>query len=187
MIKIGMDFDGVVASTNELLCDLIYEILGMKVKTEDFTEYGIDKCLNLSQKQCQEIINELGTVEQTCRLEPMFGAIEFLQDWHKLGHDIHIITTRKNEEPLHLFFEKYLPDICVNIHSANPKTELIKKLKITHFIDDHPEIVLDLANNGVCPIVYSHPYNLNLGRRLEKLALRVFSWNDMRRVFIEGK
>lgn len=187
MIKIGFDMDGVIAESNELLCQVINEILGMNVVPNDFTEYGIEKCLGLSQEQVQTIVDEFCTVEQTCKLKPMSGAIEFLQDWHKLGHDIHIITNRKNEEPLYLFFEKYLPNICINIHHANPKGRLIKKLGCSHFIDDRPLTILDLANEGIYPIIYSQPYNLNLGRRLEKLALRIFSWGDMRRIFIERK
>lgn len=187
MIKLSFDFDNVISDSSSALCQIIYEIFDIKVRPEDFTEYGIEKCLGFSKEQCQVVIDEFCTVEQTCKLKPISGAIDFILDWHELGHNINVITTRKNEEPLHLFFEKYLPDICINVYSANPKTSLIKELGITHFVDDHPEIVLQLANEGICPIVYSHPYNLNLGRRLEKLALRVFNWDDMRRKFIEGK
>jgi len=187
MIRIGFDFDNVISDSSSAICQIIYETFDIKVRPEDFTEYGIEKCLGFSQEQCQVVIDDLGTMEQTYKLKPISGSIRFIEDWHKLGHDINVITTRKNEEPLHLFFEKYLPDICINVYSANPKTWLIKELGITHFIDDHPGIILQLANEGICPIVYSHPYNLNLGRRLEKLALRIFSWNDMRRIFIENR
>jgi hypothetical protein len=187
MVRIGFDMDGVIAESNELLCQFINEYLDMNVVPNDFIEYGIEKCLGLSQEQVQTIVDEFCTVEQTCKLKPISGAIEFLQDWYELGHEIHVITNRKNEEPLYLFFEKYLPEICINIHHANPKTWLIKELGITHFIDDCPAVILSLANAGICPIIYSHLYNLNLGRRLEKLVLRVFSWDDMRRNFIEGK
>jgi uncharacterized HAD superfamily protein len=185
--KIGFDFDGVIWNANVVLCDIIHKTLKIEIRPKDVIEYSIEKLLGITKEEFNKVVDELISVEKTCSINPFPGVLEFLKDWYNLGNNIHIITARWDEEPLHLFFEQHLSDIPICIHRASPKGGIINELGLTHFVDDHLKVIVELANIGVQPIIYDQPYNQISERSLlNQIAWRVFSWADIRKLFIEG-
>jgi uncharacterized HAD superfamily protein len=183
-IKLGFDFDGVIGESDTVLCDIINKRFGLNTTPKDFIDYEICNCINITREQRRSVIDELLTPNQTFRIKPARGALKFIQEWYEIGNKIEVVTTRNDHHPVYLFFEQYLPNVEVCIYSSRDKGTFCKKLGMTHFIDDHPQNILDLANAGIQPIVFDQLYNRNLSRLLEQLIWRVHSWEGVKKLFI---
>jgi uncharacterized protein len=181
-IRCAFDFDSVIADITPM-CELISKKLGIPVCLEDIPQYNIEECFSLTNHETKEIIDEFLGFHFTQRLEPIPGAIEVLTEWYESGNDIIVITSREDEEFIYPWLLKHLSDIEICVYSSKSKGALCRELQITHFVDDCPSNLVDLANAGIVPIVFTQPYNRQLGSHrslLKDLLIRVNSWEELR-------
>jgi hypothetical protein len=182
---IGFDFDSVVVNTDFVLCCILTSHLGLSIYPEDIHHYGLEKNFpQLSPEEVQQIIDRLGTMEETLSIPPIPGAFDFIR-WYAKSCPIYLITNRCEIAPVEAYFKDHL-DLktfkkCM-FFSTKDKGSLCRKLGITHYIDDCPANIVNLANSGIVPMMFLQNWNVKLftGRELITQLVRfIHSWEDV--------
>lgn len=182
---LGFDFDGVIAYTDYVICYLLTEHLGYVVAPEDITTYHIeDNFPAIDKKEARVLINKLLEVEYTMMAPPVEGAFDFLR-WYAKSHPINILTTRKNTDAVEIYMASHVDYNTykkMQFISTVKKGEVCKELGITHFIDDYMKNIIDLANDGVVPVLFLRNWNKNIPTNrslLSELIRFVCCWDDV--------
>jgi uncharacterized HAD superfamily protein len=178
--EIGFDIDGVVADTMEAFIRVAKEEFGINyISKEKITSYWIEECLPLPLEITKTIINRLLADPFSIELEPLPGAGEVLTRLAAHGR-LTFVTARPTKDPIEAWLVSLLSDvprgdirvIATGHHSA--KAEVLEKLKLKYFIDDHLETCQDLHSRGIRTIVFDQPWN-----RGHAPFLRISSWKDL--------
>jgi hypothetical protein len=184
-VQIAFDFDSVIVDTGLTLCGLITEHLGYVVTPDDIHHYGLERNFDdLDKKSSRYIINKLLETECTLLIPPVDGAFDFLK-WYAKDNIIHIISTRKNTESADIYCQHKMDHATYSktrFYSTKDKGKLCRELGITHFVDDYLNNLINLANNGIVPIMFLRNWNKHIltGRsNLGELIRFVYSWEDM--------
>lgn len=179
---IGFDFDCVVADTMEAFIRLAAEDYGFIVRPEEITCYQVENCLNLPHHIIQEIFMRLLNHPVENNLKPMPHAISVLAEVAKNTH-VNLITARPNSEPVQKWLANHLPsDLMYNFRlittgQHDGKSYYIKQLGLQFFVDDRLETCFELADAGLHPVVFSHPWNYN-----QHPFFRAETWLDIREI-----
>jgi hypothetical protein len=182
---LGFDFDSVIVDTAITLCGLITEHLGYPVGLETIKHYTIE--LNypgMTKKDAEKILNLCLNHDNTIATPTIDGALDFLK-WYAKTNYIYIITNRKVLEPVDFYLQHNLDKQTyekVNLYYTKDKGKLCRSLGVTHFIDDYMNNIVNVANAGIIPILFSRSWNINIlksGSILRQLIQIVNSWEDI--------
>lgn len=189
-LKIGFDFDGCICDIVPSMAEKVSKKLNCKVAREDFTKYYINKAFpEISVEDSIKIIYE---VMEEVDHYPVKGSIEFFKNFYlpTFGNKIKLITHRKTEyfTGIEKFIYKHLKNFSVDIYNAKNKGELASSLGITHFVDDKATTIIDLANNGIVPIMLVNPWNKDFFSNrslIYYIAVRAETWKDIE-IYLKG-
>lgn len=161
---IGFDIDCVVADTMEAFIRLAMDDYGIKVQPEDITSFQVAECLDVSPRIIDEIFARLLSAPVENGLKPMPHAVDVLTEmsaWAPLT----FITARPDREPVVRWLESILTNdvyrnsrlVAMGKHDG--KAQYVRELGLRYFVDDRVETCVELAQAGISPIVFAHPWN----------------------------
>lgn len=184
-MKIGFDFDAVLVQSDLILCDILSQTLNRLVLPEEICLYDIQKGFpELSDKDTAHVINSLVNMENTFKIPPYPGALDFLR-WYGKSNFIYIITNRTDKEPMRAYLESNLDKNTfekVIVLFAKEKGPIARKIGLEYFVEDRFQNVVNLANYGVVPIIFKQNWNINRisqKSNLFDLCIFVDSWEDI--------
>ena len=178
--EIGFDIDGVVADTMKAFIRIAKEEFGINyISKEQITSYWIEECLPIPLDIIKTIINRLLIDPFGIGLEPLPGAKEVLTKLATRSR-LTFVTARSTKKPIEAWLVSLLSDvahedirvIATGHHSA--KAEVLEKLKLKYFIDDHLETCQNLHSRGIRTIVFDQPWNKG-----HAPFLRIRSWKAL--------
>ncbi len=170
-LRIGIDFDGVIAYGSALKRAYIKEKFGFYCSNPSKFHSGLTK------EQYTEMIAELYNTSKYLKTPEINGAKNYLKKLKKEGHKVFIITLRTDSEIK--YTKQWLQQHNISefeeiINTNNgPKSEACKKINLDLFIDDYPTMLEELK--GIVPnIIIFNPENPeswdNIFPEIEKLS-----------------
>ncbi len=97
-MRIGLDFDGVIADFGTLKADVAFELYGIRVPPQFCKHAAVVAHNYLSEEQYRTVQNiAYRTREIGLRMAPVEGALKFLPQLLDAGHSILVITSRDTE------------------------------------------------------------------------------------------
>jgi len=180
--KIGFDIDGVVVDFNTSFLYAARNKFDMLhgVTKDDIVKYNYYECIDISDKQCWDIVEYVLLNPTECKTKPIDGSVEVLT---KLSTymDLLFVTARINKtiETTKKVLHTFLPDVDKDkikiIHTrGSKKHEVLKKFGINYFVDDRLKTYHILKQNNINPILFTHPWN-----KTEEELVRVKDWSEL--------
>ena len=164
---IGFDIDGVVADTGGAFIRIAREEYGLhSISLEDITYYDVVDCLDVERKIIDDIFTRLHDEPLSSGIQPMEDAINVL---HKYAEHtpLTFVTARPEKKPIDTWLRHFLEPavyeemrlVAMGVHDN--KTPYIKDLGLKYFVDDRLQTCEKLAREGITPLVYNQPWNMN--------------------------
>jgi len=164
---IGFDIDGVVADTGGAFIRIASEEYGLhSVSLKDITYYDVVDCLDVESRIIDDIFTRLHDEPLSSGIQPMEDAINVL---HKYAEHapLTFVTARPQKEPIDTWLKHFLKPavseemrlVAMGVHDN--KTPYIKDLGLKYFVDDRLQTCEKLAREGITPLVYNQPWNMN--------------------------
>ncbi|MFA5025052.1 MAG: hypothetical protein WC503_00895 [Candidatus Shapirobacteria bacterium] len=185
-MKIGFDFDAVLVNSALVLCDILSQTLNRLVLPEEICLYDIQKGFpQLSDKDIIHVIDSLVNMDNTFKIPPYPGALDFLRWYGKSNLEIIIITNRVDLTPVSVYLESNLDKKTfekIRLFYSKEKGPLSRALGLKYFIEDRFQNIVNLANHGVVPIIFKQNWNKNrISQKSNLFDLCVFvdSWEDI--------
>jgi len=186
VLKIGLDFDGVIGNSHPLKPRLTKEMFGVEISERDFRrEYVIGEGL-LTPEQYKIIGHEVFRGKYS--IPPVDDSLYYIELLKRHNHIIHVITSRSGDtlEPAKRFLATWgLEDVpLTGVGYGLSKKEACCGLHV--YIDDDLEKLIPLV--GVVPhlILFSRPENENehepggITRLSSWWAIYDYIWNEVR-------
>jgi len=158
LLKIGLDFDGVIANTPRAKLEIAAQHFGIYVEMKDCNKSGFIRAgfTEKSYEKFQKI------VYSAYDLRPMQGCLTHLKKLIEQEHDISIASYRlKNGygiiEHLLIDYGLEIPMSKVICTDNSPKSKFVSGLDA--FVDDDREHLYDLKNSAKKRILFDRPYN----------------------------
>ncbi len=163
---IGFDIDGVVADTGGAFIRIAGTDYGINsITLDDITSFEVVDCLDVNQEIIDEIFSRLLDDPLTAGLQPMQNAVTVLQTFAEHA-PLTFVTARPQEEPIARWLKHFLqPETFEKIRLVamgehDNKTSYIKNLGLKYFVDDRLPTCQMLAREGITPLVYKQPWNM---------------------------
>ncbi|MFC1837825.1 hypothetical protein ACFLYW_04010 [Thermodesulfobacteriota bacterium] len=164
---IGFDIDGVVADTGGAFIRIAREEYGLhSISLADITYYEVVDCLNVEQSIIDAIFTRLHDKPLSAGIQPMEGALDVL---HRFAEHapLTFVTARSLKEPIAMWLRHHLKQDAfeemrlevMGVHDN--KAPYIKDLGLKYFVDDRLQTCQKLARNGITPVVFNQPWNMN--------------------------
>lgn len=162
--SVGFDIDCVVADTMEAFIRLAKEEHGITVQPKQITRFNVEECLDMEPAIIDGIFHKL-------MVDPIGYGMKLLPGAQKVLHKIQnhapltFITARPYKKPIADWLQHNLGNKAttemqvIAMGDHNGKTEHIKSLGISHFIDDRHETCEHLDVKDITAIVYDQPWN----------------------------
>ena len=164
---IGFDLDGVVADTGGAFIRIANEEYGLhSLSLEDITYYDVVDYLDVDRKIIDEIFKRLHDEPLSSGIHPMKDAIKVLHRYAE-NAPLSFVTARPEKEPIAMWLKHFLkPEAYENMRLVamgvhDNKTSYIKDLGLEYFVDDRLQTCQKLATEGITPLVYNQPWNMN--------------------------
>lgn len=164
---IGFDIDGVVADTGGAFIRIAREEYGLhSISLEDITFYEMVNCLDVDQKIIDDIFTRLHDEPLSSGIQPMEDALNVLHKLAKLT-PLTFVTARPEKEPIASWLKHFLKPtvyremklVAMGVHDN--KAPYIKNLGLKYFVDDRLQTCKKLASEGITPLVYNQPWNMD--------------------------
>jgi len=187
-MKIGIDLDSVVANIMTPLIDFHNKNYRTNLKLSDHTTFLIEKIWRCSE---EEAINRIFKFYQSGfmdKIKPMPGSVDGIEYLSKI-HELHIITSRPyiTDKDTNHWVNKYFPNNFKTINHTNQggkkgshkiyKSEVVKMLGISLFIEDHLDFAYDCASLDIKILLMNMPWNQT--KKLPENIIRVYSWKEI--------
>lgn len=165
--RIGFDIDGVIADTMEAFIRLIGNDYEIEVSPAEITEFMVEECLNIDLEIIEDIFSKLLLDPLAAGLKPMDHSIAVLEELAQEA-PLTFVTARPHASPInewlkhHLCCDAYADIRLVATGNHDTKASHLRRLGISHFVDDRPETCNQLAlEKDIVPIVYEQPWNVD--------------------------
>ena len=164
---IGFDIDGVVADTGGAFIRIAREEYGLhSISLQDITFYEVVNCLDVDQKIIEDIFTRLHDKPLSSGIQPMEDALNVLHKFAALT-PLTFVTARPEKEPIATWLKHFLKPavyremklVAMGVHDN--KAPYIKNLGLKYFVDDRLQTCKKLASEGITPLVYNQPWNMD--------------------------
>ena len=177
---IGFDIDGVVADTGSAFIQIASREYGLSsLSLNDITDFAVEDTLDVDREIIAAIFTRLHDEPLSSGIKPMQDAIPVL---HRLAEQapLTFVTARPERAPIDKWLKYYLEPqaydkmrlVAMGVHDN--KIPYIKELGLRYFVDDRLQTCRKLAEEGITPLVFNQPWNMN-GHTLQKVE----SWQDI--------
>jgi len=181
-LRIGLDFDGVIANTPHLKSIVAKELFNVDIDPEDMLASHVFENNIMDIDAYHQLQQEIyfDHPEWHHQLQPIKGALEGIGTLQLKGHLVYCITSRTPEAVglARQWFETHALLIEVHDTASHPdKTEIAKILALDAFIDDDPQFLEPLI--GVVPHLLLYSWKYNEAYTEPKEIKRTRSWDDI--------
>jgi uncharacterized HAD superfamily protein len=186
-MRIGLDFDDVVADSGTALIEMYNKKYGVHFEKNDFKSYLFEETWGGSREERVKEIDAFFATDQLKKIYPVAGSVAAIGALKSRGHDLYIVTGRSSRdiEQTELWIEQHFPRVFREVHYSNfrvsdkkrKKSEICQELGIEVFIDDNPDHALDCATVCAKVLLLDQPWNRH--QELPKNVERVFSWDEI--------
>ncbi len=163
--EIGFDLDGVIADIGEAFIRLACEEFDYcSFRLEEITSFQVEECLDIDLKKVEQIFQAILTDSIGTGLQPLSGAVDVINSM-AAESSVTIITARPIGEPVEDWLRHHFPaTTCKKINLVamgdhDDKARYIQEHKLNYFVDDRIATCLQLAEQGITPILYNQPWN----------------------------
>ncbi len=185
--RLAFDIDGVVADIMTTFLDLARQRfdVGHHLRYEHITTFYLEECLDLEPRIIAELIRELIDRPHELDVSPLPHAVPVLTRLAGEG-PLLFVTARDRAGPIETWLNRTLagvPPAAIRVvATGDPDSKLhyLKDHRIQYFVEDRLETCLQLADNGVTPIVFAQPWN----RRAHPF-LEVADWPELASLLFE--
>lgn len=188
-MKIGIDFDDVVANSMHAILQLHNERYGSNYTLDHAISYRLEDVWGGTTEEAVKKIDEFFDTDQLITISPMAGSIKGLRALKSQGHELYIVTGRKSRDikQTERWLEHHFKGVFSGIHyasffamkeSENPlkKVDICKKLGIELMIDDNLPTALECATEGIKVFLFDQNWNRT---KLSEGITRVHSWDEI--------
>jgi uncharacterized HAD superfamily protein len=164
--KLAFDIDGVVADIMTTFLNLARERYdqGHHLRYEHITTFMLSECLDLPTWIIDELIRELIDRPHELPIEPFPEAVPVLT---RLARETRLlfVTARDRRSPIERWLHHNLaavpPSAIQVLATGDPDTKIhyLQDHGIQYFVEDRLETCLQLAGQGITPIVFAQPWN----------------------------
>jgi hypothetical protein len=160
-MKIGLDFDGVIANSHPLKAVVAKEKFGVDIPIEQFRKKVVVGTRLLTAEQYREV--GIMAMNGSYPIPPVPDALLYLPLLLRDKHSVSIVTSRTEEmlESAKRWFAEYkLPGLpFLGTGYGLPKTKACEGLDI--YVDDDLEKLLPLVGHVPNLLFFSWPWNLH--------------------------
>jgi len=190
LLKTAFDIDGVFCHTWELMIELFND-MGYDVVEDDMTCFDLNKCLSVPQETIREVIEMSLSIPLMDRKIIDKQAVACVSLLHFLtGKTVPFITSRKNPDNTVYFLDNYVvkgkfPYVVRHgswtdgLKAGERKLQQINELGCVAMVEDAPETLKLLSENGIISMLRDRPYN-----KYATWALRFSDWREVANVAI---
>jgi len=179
-MKIGLDFDGVIADCGRLKSEVALQLYGVKISPENFKKELVTSQGLLTLTQYRELQSKIYSTRQYgLQMSPVPGVFKYLSLLVN-QHEIQIVTSRGEEETqiaqewqdLHYSNSKIG---FTSVGYENSKVDALKGFDV--FVDDDLDKIEPLV--GIVPhrFLFSWGYNQHIPEG--SIATRISSWEEL--------
>lgn len=189
-MKIGIDFDDVIADTIEMVARQHNEQYGTQFTREDFHVYDWHVIWGGTREEGIRKADTFFEKDQVKEIAPLKGVAEGLAALKAQGHELYIITGRskRNVAETERWLEHHFLNVFKSVHYAHfytldenavkrSKLEICRELGVDLMLDDNLETALELADAGMKVILFDQPWNRNVA--LPEGVTRVKGWEEV--------
>jgi len=187
--KLAFDIDGVVADIMTTFLNLARERYdqGHHLRYEHITTFMLSECLDLPTWIIDELIRELIDRPHELPIEPFPEAVPVLT---RLARETRLlfVTARDRRSPIERWLHHNLaavpPSAIQVLATGDPDTKIhyLQDHGIQYFVEDRLETCLQLAGQGITPIVFAQPWN-----RQPHPFLEVADWTALEGLLFEER
>jgi len=181
-MKIGVDFDGVIADSVKLKQRLFRQELGLQLRPEECCwEKAREK--GVTREQYRQVVEGMIYGTELClEIEPVPGSIDVIRKLKEEGNEIYIVTSRQDnqaeyaarwmDDEIHRVGYEKIINTC-----DKPKGEVCIAEGIGVLVEDSPGKLQDVAGLGIRAILLEKAYNRGLS--IPEGAERAADWNEI--------
>lgn len=177
-MKIGLDFDGVIADTGELKSRFAKKLYNLDIEPSVFgTPYVVEQGL-ISAKDYADLQQYIYNTEEVyLSLKPVYGAVQMIRDMQNEGHDLLVITAKSasSDDIKRKWLEDH--DITIGLKGVGineSKAKAAEGLEV--YIDDYLLKLYQLKDT--VPHRYLFSWRYNQAYKENNIATRVYSWEE---------
>jgi len=176
-MKIGLDFDGVIADNNKLKTDGAKFLYNLDIPSGQFKKEILIKNNILTLEQYRELQRFIyGSERSNLKMDPVDGVLEYLPKIISAGNEILVVTSRSEEAVP--FMKTWSESNGLNLDFialgyGNSKKEATAHLDL--YVDDDLDKLLDLTTPE--RVLFSWAYNSHF-KDLGDIK-RVGSWSEL--------
>jgi len=179
-IRLGVDLDNVISSTDVSIRALIYESFGVQLEQSDIVDFDYWRC-GISREQSDLVLHQFHRAA-CADVAPLEGSVSGLQRLSDDGAEISIVTSRPPEC-------RGLTEAWLQEHAVPHDRLIFERHKQTiavdldGFIEDHRETAYLIAEEGARTAIFDYPWNQPMVTPEPGNIVRVYSWLDVCALF----
>lgn len=179
MLRIGIDFDGVIADCTDLKREQSQRLYGIDIPPHRCKEKFVIEDGLMTREQYRAIMENVCTTRECgLRMRPIEGAIAAIRSLQDRGHSVKIVTSREDEE-VEIAREwsrmQGLDVDFVSVGYGKDKTDAVRGMDI--YIDDDVYRLRPLE--GVVGRLFLMTWEYNRLEEHPPFVERVDSWDDL--------
>lgn len=180
-MRIGLDFDGVIADCGKLKREGAQRLFNIDIPEEKFKKEIVIREKLLNDEQYRILQKEIyGNPEVGLCAELVPNTHKYIEKLLKEGHELSIITSRAGASlevaKQWLNYQKILLPI-IGVGQGKTKEEACKKLQIEIFVDDDIDKLEEITS--CVPNLFLFSWGYNEKDNEKPVAKRVYSWEHL--------
>ena len=179
-MKIGLDFDGVIADTSKLKQRIAKEMFGVDAPTNILKEKTIVEAGLMTQAEYRTLMNKVcGDRGVGFKMVPVSNSINYIKELLDVGHEVRVVTARQaNEfEVAKEWLESQEVSGITYASSGYGKSKLEHTKDLDVFVEDDYSKLLDLK--ATVPHLFLMTWDYNEVVEVEDGITRVYSWHEL--------
>ncbi|MBT4446436.1 hypothetical protein HOA92_04475 [archaeon] len=167
-MKITVDLDDVLGPYMPAFLNFYNERHETRHIVSDLVTYSLEKCLGVPESIIGPLVDEFAMTETYAKLPVTSGAYKILKKLKDEGHDLSVLTFRKNETRFVTedWVSKNYAGIFSDVAYTNGKStkgELAVRMGSRLHIDDSPKHTRSVAARGIDVLLYDAHWNQHVG------------------------
>lgn len=179
-MKIGLDFDGVITKNAELKSYIAKELFGVDFPPDQFKKEIVVENGFITLEQYYYIQNQAyENLDFALKIGIIPGAVEYINKFKEDGHDLCIITARKDKSEItarKIMKESNIELDIIGIGQGVTKDTACKERGIEVYIDDYLSRLTPLIVIVPHLFLFNQGYNQKI--KLPQEIKRVSSWSE---------
>jgi hypothetical protein len=156
-VLIAVDIDSTLHHYWEQFSAIAHDRFGVQLPYEDQQSWAIPQ---LRPEQVQWCVAESHREKHVLAAKPYEGAVEIINRWASIGHEIHIASHRAEDS--HKITSDWLDQIGLTystLHCVDDKIPVCTDLGAALLIDDSPVNLERGLSHGITVATIRHPWN----------------------------